>query len=131
MGIDIRRIIRPACVVVIVSALFDMGLHFRAATDCDVRVGAVVNVAGDASHNHHGLLARASYLIDPDGTVKGAPTLSPRMDTGFTLSSPEGAGVEMVRVWAAGHLASSKFSNRTRLTSETTALISWAERARL
>lgn len=38
----------------------------------DVRVGAVVNVAGDASHNHHGLLARAAYLID-DGSISGYP----------------------------------------------------------
>jgi len=42
----------------------------------DVRVGAVVNVTGDASRNHHGLLARATYIIDPDGTVTGfAPGL--------------------------------------------------------
>ena len=41
MGIDIRRIVRPACVIVIVSALFDMGADFRAATDCDVGVSAV------------------------------------------------------------------------------------------
>lgn len=38
----------------------------------DVRVGAVVNVAGDASHSYHGLLARAEYLID-DGSISGAP----------------------------------------------------------
>ncbi len=38
----------------------------------DVRVGAVVNVAGDASHNHHGLLARMTYFMD-DGTLSGAP----------------------------------------------------------
>lgn len=37
----------------------------------DVRVGAVVNVTGDASHNHHGLIARAVYIIDPDGTITG------------------------------------------------------------
>jgi hypothetical protein len=35
----------------------------------DVRVAAVVNVAGDASHNYHGLIARASYFIDPDGSL--------------------------------------------------------------
>lgn len=29
----------------------------------DVRVGAVVNVAGDASHNYHGLIARGRYFI--------------------------------------------------------------------
>ena len=37
----------------------------------DVRVGAVVNVAGDASHNYQGLIARASYFIDPDGSMTG------------------------------------------------------------
>jgi len=37
----------------------------------DVRVGAVINVAGDASHNYYGFLARASYFIDPDGSVTG------------------------------------------------------------
>ena len=42
----------------------------------DVRVGAVVNVTGDASRNYHGLMARATYIIDPDGTVTGfAPGL--------------------------------------------------------
>jgi hypothetical protein len=38
----------------------------------DVRVGAVVNVTGDASRNYHGLIARATYIID-DGSVTGAP----------------------------------------------------------
>jgi hypothetical protein len=38
----------------------------------DVRVGAVVNVAGDASHNYHGLGARASYFIS-DGSQTPAP----------------------------------------------------------
>jgi len=38
----------------------------------DVRVGAVVNVTGDASRNYHGLLTRAIYIID-DGSVTGAP----------------------------------------------------------
>jgi hypothetical protein len=42
----------------------------------DVRVGAIVNVTGDASRNHHGLIARAVYVIDPDGSVTGvAPGL--------------------------------------------------------
>ncbi|MBN1804345.1 MAG: hypothetical protein JW837_03770 [Sedimentisphaerales bacterium] len=42
----------------------------------DVRLGAVVNVTGDASHNHHGLLARTVYVVDPDGSVTGvAPGL--------------------------------------------------------
>jgi hypothetical protein len=40
----------------------------------DVRVGAMVNVAGDACHNYYGLLARASYVMDPDGKLtKVAP----------------------------------------------------------
>lgn len=38
----------------------------------DVRVGAVVNVAGDASHNYHGLIARGSYLVS-DGSWTPAP----------------------------------------------------------
>jgi hypothetical protein len=37
----------------------------------DVRVGAVVNITGDASRNYHGLLARATYIIDPDGSITG------------------------------------------------------------
>lgn len=39
----------------------------------DVRVGAVVNVTGDASRNYCGLTARANYIIDPDGSIVGAP----------------------------------------------------------
>ena len=38
----------------------------------DVRVGAIVNVTGDASRNYCGLLARATYVID-DGSITGAP----------------------------------------------------------
>jgi hypothetical protein len=38
----------------------------------DVRVGAVVNVVGDASHNYCGLLGRATYFVD-DGSVSGYP----------------------------------------------------------
>jgi hypothetical protein len=38
----------------------------------DVRIGAVVNVVGDASHNYCGLAGRTSYFID-DGSVSGAP----------------------------------------------------------
>ena len=37
----------------------------------DVRVGAVVNVTGDASRSYHGLIARATYVIDPDGSITG------------------------------------------------------------
>jgi hypothetical protein len=40
----------------------------------DVRVGATVNVAGDACHYYYGLLARGSYIMDPDGKLtKVAP----------------------------------------------------------
>ena len=38
----------------------------------DVRVGAVVNVAGDASHSYCGLGARAAYVMD-DGSMSGYP----------------------------------------------------------
>ena len=42
----------------------------------DVRVGAVVNVVGDASRNYCGLTARATSVIDPDGSITGvAPGL--------------------------------------------------------
>jgi hypothetical protein len=37
----------------------------------DVRVGAIVNVTGDASHNYCGLVARTDYFIDPDGSLTG------------------------------------------------------------
>lgn len=43
-------------------------------TFTDVRIGAVVNVAGDASHNYCGLIGRATYLVD-DGSLSGAPGL--------------------------------------------------------
>ena len=38
----------------------------------DVRVGAVVNVTGDATRNYHGFVARTTYFVD-DGSVTGAP----------------------------------------------------------
>jgi len=38
----------------------------------EVRVGTVVNVTGDASHNYHGLGARANYVIS-DGSQTPAP----------------------------------------------------------
>jgi hypothetical protein len=42
----------------------------------DVRMGAVVNVTGDASRNYCGFAARTTYFIDPDGSVTGvAPGL--------------------------------------------------------
>ena len=37
----------------------------------DVRVGATVNVTGDACHYYYGLLARGSYIIDSDGKLTG------------------------------------------------------------
>jgi hypothetical protein len=37
----------------------------------DVRVGATVNLAGDTTYNYYGLIARASYFIDPDGKLTG------------------------------------------------------------
>ena len=37
----------------------------------DVRVGAIMNVAGDASRNYYGLVARTTYFIDPDGKMSG------------------------------------------------------------
>ncbi len=37
----------------------------------DVRVGAVVNVTGDASRSYCGVLARTTYFIDPDGSLSG------------------------------------------------------------
>jgi hypothetical protein len=39
----------------------------------DVRMGAVVNVTGDASRNYCGFAARTEYVIDPDGKLSGAP----------------------------------------------------------
>ncbi len=38
----------------------------------DVRIGAIVNVLGDASHNYCGLAGRTTYFID-DGSVSGLP----------------------------------------------------------
>ncbi len=38
----------------------------------DVRVGAIVNVTGDASRNHHGFIARTTYFLD-DGSATGYP----------------------------------------------------------
>ncbi len=39
----------------------------------DVRVGTVVNVTGDASRCYQGIGARATYFMDPDGSLSGAP----------------------------------------------------------
>jgi len=38
----------------------------------DVRVGALVNITGDASRNYFGVAARANWFIDPDGSITGA-----------------------------------------------------------
>jgi hypothetical protein len=38
----------------------------------DVRVASTVNVAGDASHAHHGLATRSSYIINDGKLVPGA-----------------------------------------------------------
>jgi len=37
----------------------------------DVRVSATLNLAGDTTYNYYGLIARASYFIDPDGKMTG------------------------------------------------------------
>jgi len=37
----------------------------------DVRVSATLNLAGDTRYNYYGLMARASYFIDPDGKLTG------------------------------------------------------------
>lgn len=49
------------------------GMAFGSEEDfAEVRLGAVVNVIGDASHNYHGLGARANYVIS-DGSQTPAP----------------------------------------------------------
>ncbi|MHC4510246.1 MAG: hypothetical protein ACYTAO_15050 [Planctomycetota bacterium] len=40
----------------------------------DVRIGAVINVLGDASRNNYALLGRAEYIMD-DGSISGYPGL--------------------------------------------------------
>jgi hypothetical protein len=37
----------------------------------DVRVGATLNITGNDDHCYYGLLARATYFIDPDGKMSG------------------------------------------------------------
>ncbi len=50
------------------------GMGFGSTEDfTDARVGAIVNVVGDASRNYCGLAARAQYFIDADGSQTGAP----------------------------------------------------------
>ena len=51
---------------------FGVGLGDPDDVFTDVRVGAVFNVAGDASLNYHGLAARTTYFID-DGSISGFP----------------------------------------------------------
>jgi hypothetical protein len=49
------------------------GMAFGSSEDfADVRLGATVNVTGDASHNYHGLGARANFVIS-DGSQTPAP----------------------------------------------------------
>ncbi|MHC4328597.1 MAG: hypothetical protein ACYSWW_10810 [Planctomycetota bacterium] len=60
----------------------DLGSQFGAGyveeVFTDVRVGTIVNVTGDASRAHHGLMARLTYIIDPDGSITGlAPGFVP------------------------------------------------------
>jgi hypothetical protein len=47
------------------------GMGFGAGDFADVRVGAVVNVTGDASRNYSGIAARANSFVDPDGSITG------------------------------------------------------------
>ena len=50
------------------------GMGFGSTEDFnDVRVGALVNITGDASRNYFGVAARANWFIDPDGSITGAP----------------------------------------------------------
>jgi hypothetical protein len=49
------------------------GMGFGSNEDfSDVRVGALVNITGDASPNYFGVAARANWFIDPDGSITGA-----------------------------------------------------------
>ncbi len=49
------------------------GMGFGSTEDfTDVRVGALVNITGDASRNYFGVAARANWFIDPDGSITGA-----------------------------------------------------------
>jgi len=49
------------------------GMGFCSTEDfSDVRVGALVNITGDASRNMFGVAARANWFIDPDGSITGA-----------------------------------------------------------
>ena len=66
----------------------------------DVRVGAVFNVTGDASRNYHGLAARASYFIDPDGSLTGAPGI---VASAYIMiihyeNSPANLRIEMLKI---------------------------------
>ena len=54
------------------------GAGFLEEVFTDVRVGAIVNVTGDASRAHHGLMARLKYIIDPDGSITGIPGFFPQ-----------------------------------------------------
>ncbi len=82
------------------------GMGFGAGDFTDVRVGAVVNVMGDASRNYSGISARANYFIDPDGSMTGiAPGL---VATGaYTLfyhweDGPRRVRIEVMKVYMNG-----------------------------
>jgi len=47
------------------------GMGFGAGDFADVRVGALVNLMGDASRNYSGIAARANSFVDPDGSLTG------------------------------------------------------------
>jgi len=54
------------------------GAGYQEEVFTDVRVGATVNVTGDASRAHHGLMARLTYIVDPDGSITGIPGFFPQ-----------------------------------------------------
>ncbi len=60
----------------------------------DVRVGAVINVTGDASYSFHGLGARISYFVD-DGMATGAPGI---VASGYVMLINWGQGPANLRI---------------------------------
>ena len=54
------------------------GAGYQEEVFTDVRVGAIVNVTGGASRAYHGLMARLTYIIDPDGSITGIPGFFPQ-----------------------------------------------------
>ena len=67
----------------------------------DVRVGAVLNVIGDVSRTYHGLAARISHFVDPDGSLTGvAPGV---VTSGYLLmvhyeEGPANLKIELMKV---------------------------------